>query len=292
MPSVDKPLPPIPGKRHTRVRSLIQFFSKLDPKNKPEKGGTLREGIDWRECSDKLEAHIVPNTSAHPPNLILAPESPAKRIKRRPVPQRVVQKAQNDEIKARKVRREARRSFRESDDFLGVQGVNPRTGRRDISVSISMSGETIATNPSSVSENMRLYLEQRIREINELKKGYEMAQAKFNAEWEQYKALRVEKKEREKKEREKDRAKKRRRREAKWQLSETGWNTVFSPASTPVLAGPGEGAREERNEYFGGAMSPISGSPTGEPGGLHEKSRRGGLRMCITRHRRHRRSFK
>lgn len=289
VPSVEKPLPPAPSRRHTRASSLVEFFSKLDPKNRPEKGGTLREGIDWQEGSDKLATHILANSIAHPSTRIPAPESPVKRIKRKPVPQKVVQ---DEEIQARKARRELRRSFRESDDFLGIQGINPRTGRRDISVSISMSGETTTTNHSSISENMRLYLEKGIRELNEMKRAYKVAEAKFNAQWERYKALRLEKKEKEKKKRDRDKAKQRGKREAKWQLSETGWNTVFSPDLTPALGSPGGGMREEREDYFSGGMSPISESPTGERGELHGRVRREFVRASGTRHRRHRRSYK
>jgi len=182
-------------------------------------------------------------------------------------------KLNEKEQEIRRARHEARRSFRHSEDFLGVQGINPRTGRRDISE------ETSITEPSSASEEMKLKMDQHVREINRLQRAYETAQAKFNADWARYRDSKAKKK-------------KRRRvpvKEARWQLSETGWNSVFTPNLTPIRASPAEPT--VRADYFGGSLR--TGVPKllyGTPSNYHSVRRR--FTLPMRRRRRHRRSFK
>lgn len=158
----------------------------------------------------------------------------------------------------RKRRRDARRSFRESEDFLGVQGVNPRTGRKDPSGATSITADTLVTRLTvggsldlggsvdmgsldlgSVGTGVRIRVEERKQEVRELRGRYVRAKERFKEE------VRVIKRERRERKfgintgrREaqiSEAGVKRRDKEAKWMLSENGWNSVFSPDPTPVV---------------------------------------------------------
>ena len=70
----------------------------------------------------------------------------------------------------KKAHREQRRSLRESGDFLGVQGANPRTGYWDVSEA------TTSSDPSQVSDETKRKLDQQARKLGEQKRAYEEAQ--------------------------------------------------------------------------------------------------------------------
>ncbi|KAH7391495.1 hypothetical protein BKA64DRAFT_106401 [Cadophora sp. MPI-SDFR-AT-0126] len=118
----------------------------------------------------------------------------------------------------KKARREQRRSLKESGDYLGVQGANPRTGYWDVS-----SG----SEPSQMSEETKRKLEEEAREVAERKRRYEEAEMKHRVELERVQTMRENKKKMEKKMKQ--------RRRGKWQLSENGWSSVAEPDLSPII---------------------------------------------------------
>lgn len=118
----------------------------------------------------------------------------------------------------KKARREQRRSLKESGDYLGVQGANPRTGYWDVS-----SG----SEPSQMSEETKRKLDEEAREVAERKRRYEEAEMKHRIELERVQSMREKKKNMEKKMKQ--------RRRGKWQLSENGWSSVAEPELSPII---------------------------------------------------------
>lgn len=118
----------------------------------------------------------------------------------------------------KKTRREQRRSLRESGDYLGVQGANPRTGYWDVS-----SG----SDPSQISEETKQKLDEKAQEVAERKRRYEEAENKHQIELQRVQTVREDKKKMEKKMKQ--------RRRGKWQLSENGWSSVAEPDLSPII---------------------------------------------------------
>lgn len=137
----------------------------------------------------------------------------------------------------KRARRQQRRSLKESGDFLGVQGANPRTGTWDISDSTS-------SEPSEMAEEVRRQLAG-ARETTDEEKRYEQVQHIQQIELLRVQALR-DQKQRAKLERKEQ--EKRLRRQGKWQLSDNGWTSVAEPDLSPIaqsLAGTSEAGTPE-----------------------------------------------
>lgn len=128
----------------------------------------------------------------------------------------------------KKARREHRRSLRESEDYLGVQGANPRSGYWDISSGTSSSG------PSQLSDETKRKLDEEARNIEEQKRKYEEAKAKHQAELSRVQSLRDQQKQ-EKEKRKSMELKMKQRRHGKWKLSEDGWRSVAEPELSPIV---------------------------------------------------------
>lgn len=124
--------------------------------------------------------------------------------------------------------RKERRSFQESDDFLGVQGVNPKTGYPD------PSPITSSDEPSYVSEEMRKKLEDNERRTEATKREYAAALLRREAEIKRLMDVK-EKKKKEKRERtERKREELRARMKGRWRSDGDGWNMVAEPVLSPI----------------------------------------------------------
>ena len=138
----------------------------------------------------------------------------------------------------KKARREQRRSLRDSGDFLGVQGANPRTGYWDVSSGTSSSG------PSQMSEETKKKLDEEAKNVEEQERRYEKAKAKHDAELSRVQTLRDNKKI-EKEKRKKMELKMKQRRRGIWKLSEDGWHSLAEPELSPIIqsvaGSPGKG---------------------------------------------------
>lgn len=128
----------------------------------------------------------------------------------------------------KKTRRENRRSLRDSGDFLGVQGANPRTGYWDVSTATSSS------EPSQISAETRKRLDKEARDIEEKKRMLDEAQMKHQQELQRVQILRDQKK-RENAEKKRLELKARQRRYGKWRASENGWSSVAEPDLSPIV---------------------------------------------------------
>ncbi len=128
----------------------------------------------------------------------------------------------------KRLRREQRRSLKESGDFLGVQGANPRTGYWDFS------DATSSSEPSQMSENTKHKLDQQARELAEQKEKYEEIRKSHQEELKKIQTMKESKK-REKEELKKCELKLRQRYiYGRWKLSENGWSTVAEPELSPI----------------------------------------------------------
>ncbi|EKD15388.1 uncharacterized protein L3040_001755 [Drepanopeziza brunnea f. sp. 'multigermtubi'] len=115
-------------------------------------------------------------------------------------------------------RRQQRRSLKESGDYLGVQGANPRTGYWDVS-----SG----SEPSEMSDETKRKLDEEARKVEEQKRRYDEAEAKHKWELERVLSLRAKKRKYEQRMKQ--------RRHGKWQLSDNGWSSVAEPELSPIV---------------------------------------------------------
>ncbi|PBP24114.1 hypothetical protein BUE80_DR005000 [Diplocarpon rosae] len=118
----------------------------------------------------------------------------------------------------KKSRRQQRRSLKDSGDYLGVQGANPRTGYWDVS-----SG----SEPSQMSDETKRKLDEEARKVAEQKSRYEEAESKHRLELERVMSMRENKKKLEQKIKQ--------RRRGKWKLSENGWSSVAEPDLSPIV---------------------------------------------------------
>jgi hypothetical protein len=134
-------------------------------------------------------------------------------------------------FEGKKARREERRSFRESDDFIGVQGVNPRTGYPDPSTGTSSSAGDF------VSESTRQKLEADEKRMATASREYKAALERRENE------MRRLERERERRRREKkDRAEKKRaqlrarvRKDGRWRNDGNTWSMVTEPGLSPIV---------------------------------------------------------
>jgi hypothetical protein len=134
-------------------------------------------------------------------------------------------------FKEKKARREERRSFRESDDFIGVQGVNPWTGYPDPSTGTSSSAGDV------ISESTRQKLEEDEKRMAIVSKEYKAALERRENEMRRLEMERGRKR-REKKERaEKKRAQLRARvrKDGRWRNDGNTWSMVTEPGLSPIV---------------------------------------------------------
>lgn len=128
----------------------------------------------------------------------------------------------------KKARREERRSFRESDDFIDVQGVNSRTGYPDPNSGTSSSAGDV------VSESTRQKLEDE-RRMATASREYKAALGRRANEMrrlERERERRREKKERAEKKRAQLRA--RVRKDGRWRNDGNTWSMVTEPGLSPI----------------------------------------------------------
>ena len=175
----------------TEHKSLLPvFITKLFPSNKPERGGTLREHGVWEKPGYAEAAYCKPDepsstTSLQPERIdrvLTAPggwpsataEDTAPRATLgagRLHPARKGQRLTESTLRAaaldkdlpkpdslsrrEKDLRRQRRGLKESGDYLGVQGVNPETGKLDVvtpTTATTASNSTIDSTPPKASE--------------------------------------------------------------------------------------------------------------------------------------------
>lgn len=135
--------PGITPKSRGRSGSFASALKRLLPSNRPERGGTLRShGAHYSESRNFSSIPIsksVPsaaNPSGHtPPSDELVRWKTATDLVSQPTSYTNTTspstRSQQLYLEHRE-RRRRRRSLKESGDYLGVQGINPRTGEMDV----------------------------------------------------------------------------------------------------------------------------------------------------------------
>ena len=199
------------GQKPTPLARLLGLQKELDPEGAHSKDPytTARQA----QTSKTIQIPVL-NVEKKPPLDVDVELSKAKRL-----------------FEEKKARRTQRRSLRESGDFLGVQGANPRTGYWDVSTGTSSS------DPSQLSEQTKQRLDQEAKEVEEQKRKLAEAQLKHQLELQGLKALKdqriVEKAK--KAEQKKLEIRARRMRHGKWRHSENGWSSVAEPNLSPIV---------------------------------------------------------
>ncbi|KAK4244573.1 hypothetical protein C7999DRAFT_43802 [Corynascus novoguineensis] len=139
--------------RRSLSRSVAEFFSKLRPSNRPERGGTARPTTE--------------DSEAHQPVEYNSPALSGRGGRKRPSslsrhgPDTIPSSLWNMPVTPPRRARSRRRTLISSGDFLGVTGVNPYTGEPDVITPPTGSDDTIVTttSTSSVQQTGGTYLE-------------------------------------------------------------------------------------------------------------------------------------
>ena len=229
-------------KRKGRSSSFNSFLSRLLPSNREEKGGTFRtevcfallayfisvafllrfwdvltsyyqvQGLTTSE--NELDKHeSVEETSAVAPSIgarLLSLNRKSRGSENHcPPPSNDDPSKTQQMFYDKKAQRINRRSLKESGDYLGVQGANPRTGIWDPSASSS--------DPSQMSEEARKRLDEEAKNVAEQKRRYDEAQAKLHEEHLQRRAAR-ERRRAQKSEQRREEMRLRQRRHGRWRM--------------------------------------------------------------------------
>lgn len=148
-------------------KSLASFFSGLRPRNRPERGGTLRPPTTTSpNAGRKVSSHS--NSKHH------ADPSPSDKITspRRTSHHNITSPPDKTHTRTTEIsplaKHHARHALRKSGDFLGVTGVNPRTGEMDV-----LTPTTSSSDDAGVPGDPRLA--QLARRAQEARDEYETA---------------------------------------------------------------------------------------------------------------------
>jgi hypothetical protein len=132
-----------------------------------------------------------------------------------------------DMYEDKKEKRQQRRSLRESEDYLGPQGANPRTGYWDVNTATSSS------DPSQPSEETKK-VDEHAKALDHQCKRFEEALQKQQTELKSVQMLRDRRK-KEKAEQKRLELRLRQRKNGKWRLGENGWSSVAEPDLSPIV---------------------------------------------------------
>ena len=303
----------LPGQEKTVVDSVTSFFAKMRPRNRPERGGTLREPLhdsmdaDQRRRRNETDRRKAENRrlSTGSPNSVSAdviPDSrwrtpvavPQRRWKvgsrtggmqregyysstqesemltavpilrdgslparaasnpiprRKPVPDHTVN-GSRELFLSKQESRHRRRTLKATGDFLGVTGVNPRTGEMDVITPTTSSDEvttaaTGAGQSGTTLDEADLQLARLAECASQAQKEHEAARR--DAEQRRHQ------KQRNRAERHKE-AIRAAQQQVKWRREESQWSSVADPGLIPIAQSQG---------------SNTPGPQTSEPATIH-----------------------
>lgn len=177
-------------KTRRRSNSIATTLRKLLPSNKAERGGTLRKR-GYHGSLDDASITIPITTS----NMSLRQGNRDEKLVRWNTPIDLSSHvAQSDTLSSsaaqsqqlyleRREKRRQRRSLKESGDYLGVQGVNPRTGEMDVlTPSSSSASSPFASLTQAVQDKRSAYESARRALRSEKMRKWEMDKAALRAE--------------------------------------------------------------------------------------------------------------
>jgi hypothetical protein len=156
----------------------------------------------------------------------------------------------------KRTRREQRRSYRSSEDFLVIAGANPRTGYWDVTTTVTSTSSS--SDPSARARQREKEIEENRRKMEAAKKELEEALVRREKEVGERERRKRESRVRRERRRREVRLKHMKSREGgRWRSEGEGWNMVVEPELSPItqsLAGSSP-RRESRDVPPGRKMS-------------------------------------
>ncbi|ELR07491.1 hypothetical protein GMDG_02583 [Pseudogymnoascus destructans 20631-21] len=128
----------------------------------------------------------------------------------------------------KRLRREQRRSYRSSEDYLTIAGANPRTGYWDVNTAI---GSTSSSEAADRARKREVEIAENRRRLEAAKQELEEALARREAEDRERDAKRARRRERD----EARRREKRGREAGRWRTEGDGWRMVAEPGLSPIV---------------------------------------------------------
>ncbi|OBT78946.1 hypothetical protein VF21_02860 [Pseudogymnoascus sp. 05NY08] len=128
----------------------------------------------------------------------------------------------------KRLRREQRRSYRSSEDYLTIAGANPRTGYWDVNTAI---GSTSSSEAADRARKREVEIAENRRRLEAAKQELEEALARREAEDRERDAKRARRRERD----EARRREKKGREAGRWRTEGDGWRMVAEPGLSPIV---------------------------------------------------------
>lgn len=138
----------------------------------------------------------------------------------------------------KRLRREQRRSYRSSEDYLTIAGANPRTGYWDVNTAI---GSTSSSEAADRARQREAEIAENRRRLEAAKRELEEALARREAEDRERDAKRERRRERDEAKREK-----RVREAGRWRPEGDGWRMVAEPNLSPIVQSLAGSPRTDR----------------------------------------------
>lgn len=216
--------PVVTPRSRGRSNSFASALRRLLPSNRPERGGTLRsDGAHYSESRNSSSIPIsmsVPSaasSSGHaPPSDELVRWNTATDLVSQPTgftnTTSPSTRSQQLYLEHRE-RRRRRRSLKESGDYLGVQGINPRTGEMDVvTPSTSTTSSPFVSLARTVQDKRLAYQKARKALRSEKLRKWEMDKAALKTE---------------------------RRRKVRWTRRGEQWSSAVEPDLSPITGSSG-----------------------------------------------------
>ncbi len=219
-------------RRSASIGSIGRSLGRILPKNRKEKGGTLRPDHDAEKMDssrgEKHEASDLEKDEKKKPKTIRRMLGLPRMVRRASIIHKPVQDrneaftpSRTQELyQAKKMRREQRRSYRESEDYLIMHGVNPRSGHHENTA-------TSSSSPNTLGSETRRALDEKVEAARR------ELQAVLNAKM----AATEEKERRGKEKRERREARMREVQErgsTRWRSDDGEWKIVQDPELSPI----------------------------------------------------------
>lgn len=139
----------------------------------------------------------------------------------------------------KRLRREQRRSYRSSEDYLTISGANPRTGYWDVNTAI---GSTSSSEAANRAQQREMEIAENRRRLESAKQELEEALGRREAEDREREVKRARRRERE----EAKRKEKRNREAGRWKAEGGGWTMVVEPGLSPIVQSLAGSPRTDR----------------------------------------------
>ncbi|OBT91233.1 hypothetical protein VE02_00310 [Pseudogymnoascus sp. 03VT05] len=144
----------------------------------------------------------------------------------------------------KRLRREQRRSYRSSEDYLTIAGANPRTGYWDVNTAI---GSTSSSEAADRARKREVEIAENRQRLEAAKQELEEALARREAEDRERDAKRERRRERDEARRREKKGREKKGREAgRWRTEGDGWRMVAEPGLSPIVGSLAGSPRMDR----------------------------------------------